>query len=125
MAAEVPDRDPVVSNSLALGLLIGALLLIITLGWALYDEFFGLRPWKTYQRAFVPRYTAVLKKRVPKQEVADRQVRNSAEFKAMEQKIREAEEVAAPRVKQIDDQATLIDRRLAAVTLKYTDAHAY
>ncbi len=125
MAPENPDRDPVVNDSLALWLLLGALLLIGSLGWALYDEFFGLRPWKSYQRAFVPRYIAFLNKQIPKQEAAERQIRNSAEFQAMEQQIREAERAVGPQVKQIDEQATLVDQRLAAITLKYTDAHAY
>jgi len=125
MAPETPDRDPVVTGSLALWLLIGALLLIVTLGWALYDEFFGLRPWKTYQRAFVPRYSSFLRRQLRKQEGVEKQIRSSAEFQALEQQIKEAERAAAPQVKRIDEQAALIDERLAAVTLKYTDARAY
>src|SRR6516162_3462992 len=125
MAPETPDRDPVMTGSRALWLLIGALLLIVTLGWALHDEFFGLRPWKTYQRAFVPRYSAFLRRQLRKQEGVEKQIRSSAEFQALEQQIKEAERAAAPQVKRIDEQAALIDERLAAVTLKYTDARAY
>src|SRR5271167_2954437 len=125
MAAETPDRDPVVTDSLALWLLVGALLLIVTLGWALYDEFFGLRPWKAYQRAFVPRYSSFLRRQLHKQEGVERQIRGSAEFQALEQQIKEAERAAAPQVKQINDQAALIDERLAFATVKYTDARAY
>src|SRR6516162_5815750 len=125
MAPETPDRDPVMTGSRALWLLIGALLLIVTLGWALHDEFFGLRPWKTYQRAFVPRYSAFLRRQLRKQEGVEKQIRSSAEFQALEQQIKEAERAAAPQVKRIDEQAAIIDERLAAVTLKYTDARAY
>ncbi len=119
-----PDHDPVVSQSLASFLLIGALLLIVSLGWALYDEFFGLRPWKTYEREFVQRYSAFLKTRIPKQAAAEKEIRNSAEFQALEQKLKDLEKSVGPQVQQIDHQSALIDERLAVITLKYTDAHA-
>ena len=37
-----------------------ALLLTISIAWALYDEAFGQRPWKGMQREFVSRYTKYL-----------------------------------------------------------------
>ncbi|MFN2597289.1 MAG: hypothetical protein ABR563_08905, partial [Pyrinomonadaceae bacterium] len=49
---EAPAADPIVSRSTSGVLLICALLLMASLGWALYDEVYGLRPWKGYQREF-------------------------------------------------------------------------
>ena len=70
--SEIPDRDPVVFASLSSYLLVASLLLVLSLVWALYDEFFGLRPWKDYQREFKSRYIAFLEKRIPEQEAAEK-----------------------------------------------------
>lgn len=121
---ETPEKDPVVSQSLAGYVLIAALLLIVTLGWALYDEFFGLRPWKTYQRRFVSLYTRYLQKQIPKQRAGEKEIRESAEFQAREQKLKALEDSVAPQVKAIDDRAALVEQRLAAVTVEYTDRRA-
>ena len=69
-----PDKDPVVSQSLAVYLLIVSVLLLITLWWSLYDEFFGLRPWKEHQRAFVQRYGAFLRKQIPIQRAKEKTI---------------------------------------------------
>ena len=49
--------------------MISSVLLMLTLVWALYNEFFGLRPWKSYQREFARRYHSFLLKQIPKQQV--------------------------------------------------------
>ena len=41
-------------------MLASALLLTLSIAWALYDEAFGLRPWKGMQREFVHRYSRYL-----------------------------------------------------------------
>src|SRR6266704_2585275 len=112
MPPDTPDPDPVTSQSLSRLLLVSALLLVAALGWALYDEFFGLRPWKNYQTDFVRRYTAFLRKQKPKQEAAEKAIKASPEYQA-------------PQQQQLDEQAALVDERLAVITLKYTDAHAH
>ena len=48
--AEQPD--PITSSSLSFPYLIASLLLMASLGWALYDEYFATRPWKDYQHRF-------------------------------------------------------------------------
>jgi len=118
------DRDPVTSQSLSKLLLVSALLLIITLGWALYDEFYGLRPWKEYQRNFVVKYTAFLKKQKPKQEAAEKAIRTSAEYQALQQQLDKLQGSLQSQLQQFDVQAALVDERLAVITAKYTDAHA-
>jgi len=49
---EVPSNDPILSRSLSGAILISSFLLVLSLAWALYDEMFGLRPWRSYQRRF-------------------------------------------------------------------------
>ncbi len=86
-----PDKDPVVSQSLAVYLLIASVLLLVTLVWSLYDEFFGLRPWKAYQRAFVQRYSAFLRKQAPVQRAKEKAIENSPDFLALKQKLEDLE----------------------------------
>jgi cytochrome c1 len=120
-----PDKDPVVSQSLAVYLLIASVLLLLTLVWSLYDEFFGLRPWKAYQRAFVQRYGAFLKKQVPVQRTKEKTIENSPDFLALKQKLEDLEEQTAPKVKDLDAQAALVEARTTALLNMLTTARAY
>jgi hypothetical protein len=54
---ELPANDPIASSSTSGWMLVSALLMTISIAWALYDEAFGQRPWKGMQQEFVSRYT--------------------------------------------------------------------
>src|SRR2546421_5578502 len=125
MPPDTPDPDPVTSQSLSRLLLVSALLLVAALGWALYDEFFGLRPWKNYQTDFVRRYTAFLRKQKPKQEAAEKAIKASPEYQVLQEQLDSLQKSVQPQLQQLDEQAALVDERLAVITLKYTDAHAH
>ena len=120
-----PDKDPVVSQSLAVYLLLASVLLLVTLVWSLYDEFFGLRPWKAYQRAFVQRYSAFLRKQLPVQRAKEKTTENSPDFLALKQKLEDLEKETAPKVKDLDAQAARVEARTAAVLNMLTTARAY
>ena len=122
---DAPDKDPVVSQSLAVYLLIASVLLVITLVWSLYDEFFGLRPWKAYQRAFVQRYGAFLKKQAPIQRAKEKAIENSPEFLGLKQKLADLEKETAPKVKALDAQSALVEARTSALLNMLTTARAY
>ena len=57
---DLPANDPIVSHSTSGWMLFSALLLTVSIAWALYDEAFGQRPWKGMQREFVSRYSHYL-----------------------------------------------------------------
>ncbi len=57
----IPDDDPIVSKSLAPHYVIAVLVLMATLFWALWDEDFGQRPWKNFQKEWKDRYSTFLK----------------------------------------------------------------
>ncbi|HTL52394.1 MAG TPA: hypothetical protein VL860_07470 [Planctomycetota bacterium] len=48
--------DPVLTHSLSVPLALAALLLMASTLWAMYDEFFGKRPWADYQKEYVTIY---------------------------------------------------------------------
>ena len=120
-----PDKDPVISQSLAVYLLISSVLLLLTLWWSLYDEFFGLRPWKDYQRAFVQRYGAFLRKQTPLQRAKEKAIENSPDYLALKQKLEAMEKETAPKVTELDAKSAQVDARTAAVLNLLTTARAY
>jgi mono/diheme cytochrome c family protein len=112
----VPDNpghdDPIVRQSLSAPLLIASLLLMLSLGWALYDEFVGLRPWKAYQEDFIRIYGAYLEKATATQTEQEKALRDSSAFQRLEQATKEAEDAVAPQVGEIDKEIDIIDRRI-------------
>jgi hypothetical protein len=60
MSDQEQDKDPVVGSSLSKPLFIWSALLLLSLGWALYDEVYGIRPWKSYEARFAKLYTRYL-----------------------------------------------------------------
>ncbi len=122
---ETPENDPVESQSLAGFYLLAAVLLIVSFGWSLYDEFFGLRPWKSYQRRFATLYARYLEKQIPRQRAAEKAIRESAGFKALEEKLTELEKEVGTESQRIDREVALMNQRLSLVTATYTDARAY
>jgi mono/diheme cytochrome c family protein len=110
------ENDPVVTQSLSLPLLIATILLTLSLVWAVYDEIYGLRPWKDYQNRFVQRYSQFLKKLKPQQASLEKAVRQSEEFRKLEDALHDSEKAIASRNGEIDNEIRQIDRQLAALT---------
>jgi cytochrome c551/c552 len=116
--------DPIAGKSMSGIMLVSALLMILSLFWAIYDEAFSQRPWKGMQREFVDLYSAHLKKLKPQQAAGEKKVRASSGFQELERKVKAAEDQAIPRLKQIDHDVVLIDHQLAAITTPFQDARA-
>jgi cytochrome c551/c552 len=103
-----PPKDPISSRSLSFALLIAAVLMMLTLMWALYDEDYAMRPWKGYQKQFVTLYRDFLNKAIPEASQREQEVRQSAEFQKMEQDLQTAQEAVASQVADIDKEVTQI-----------------
>ncbi len=113
----IAENDPVFTQSLSLPLLVISLLLVFSLVWAVYEEIYGLRPWKSYQQRFVKLYTQFLLKTKPKQASAEKAIRRSEEFRHLEEQLLTAEKTIAPRLSQIDRELNAeITSGLAAIT---------
>jgi cytochrome c551/c552 len=121
---EGPAEDPVTSKSYSFALLISSFLLILSLAWALYDELFALRPWLGHQTRFAAAYGKYVTAEIPKQREAEQRVRDSAEYKALEEKLKAAAAAAESNVRRIDEESNFVDRRLAALTDPYQTARA-
>jgi len=113
---DVPAHDPIVSRSTSGIMLVCALLLTVSLGWALYDEALGQRPWKGIQKQFVSRYTRYLKKIKPDAGKSEKEVKDSAEYQELEAEAQGALERVKPDIAEIDQKVTQVQQQLDAVT---------
>jgi len=122
---DTPDKDPVVTGSLAALLLVASVLLLLTLGWALYGEFFGLRPWKSYQSEFARRYHSFLLRQIPKQKAVEQAVLQSAGYQQLDQQVKNLESQVSARSEALDKQIAVLDARFSTLTEPFTTARAY
>ena len=108
------EKDPVVHSSLSKPLFISSALLVICLGWALYDEVYGTRPWKGYEARFAKVYTHFLRSTKPGEATLENQIKASAEYQKLDRERKAAEDAVAPQIAEIDQRVqVLVPRSLA------------
>jgi len=103
-----PDQDPVVNSSLSKPLYISAALLVLSTVWALYDEAYAMRPWKSHQRRFVAAYIAFLKTITPAEAAGELKIKASGDYKAMEKEL-------ASLHARIDPKASVMEREVNSI----------
>jgi len=114
--ADLPAADPIASKSTSGWMLVSALLLTISIAWALYDEAFGQRPWKGMQREFVARYTRYLDSIKNDAGKSETEIKESPEYQQLEADEKAAREAVQPEIQQIDTQVASAQRKLDAIT---------
>lgn len=97
-------------------MLVCALLMTISIAWALYDEAFGQRPWKSMQREFVSRYTRYLDSIKAKAGRSETEIKESPEYQALDSEATAARQAIEEQDKEYDRQVKLIQRKLDAIT---------
>ena len=103
--SERPERDPVVHSSLSRPLVIWSALLVVVLAWALYDETYGIRPWKGYEARFRKLYAGYLANAGLGEAEYERRLKASPEYHRLDAEMQAAEKAARP-------EASAIDRRI-------------
>jgi len=121
----IPENDPVVSKSLAPHYLISMVLLMATFFWAMWDEDFGQRPWKTFQHEWKDRYSTFLKNARSQSGDAQKEVENSPDYQKLKQDFEAASQNAAPRIKEINEKLHDLSANILAVQNVFTDRRAY
>jgi cytochrome c551/c552 len=114
--ADLPANDPIVSRSTSGWMLVSALLMTISIAWALYDEAFGQRPWKGMQKEFVSRYTRYLDRIKANAGKSETDIKESPEYQKLDEDEKAARAEVDPQIKQIDAEVAVIQRKLDAVT---------
>src|SRR5229473_2843880 len=111
-----PQRDPIVSRSTSAILLICTVLLIISAGWALYDEGFGQRPWRGMQQQFVKRYTAYLKSIRKDAGKSEAEVKGTPEYQQLDEQAKASLEKVKSDIAEKDKRVAQVQANLDAVT---------
>ncbi|MDT5270591.1 MAG: hypothetical protein QOH49_2777 [Acidobacteriota bacterium] len=119
--ADAPAPDPIASRSTSAIMLVSALLLTGVLVWSLYDEVYGMRPWKSYQQSFVKRYDRYLKRLQKRGFKSEEEVRKSAEYQRLDAEAKTARAQAAPKLAEIDKRVAAIDEQLGAISDNFQD----
>ena len=118
---DAPAADPITSRSTSAVMLISALLLTGVLVWSLYDEVYGMRPWKSYQQSFVKRYDRYLNRLQKRGFKSEEEVRKSAEYQRLDAEARAAREQVKPRQAGIDKKVAFIDEQLNNISEQFQD----
>src|SRR5215471_21137866 len=121
---QAPPKDPIADRSMSALLMVFSIFLIVTLIWALYDEVYGQRPWKAYQKDFVQAYSRYLEKIKPNQKEQEQAIRDSDDYRKLDDSAKSADDEAAPRLKEIAARTAVIDTQLADISPKFQDLRA-
>ena len=94
MSDQEQDKDPVVTSSLSTHLFIWSALLLLSLGWALWDEVYGIRPWKSYEARFAKVYTKYLRSVRPRESGFEKQIKAQPEYQKLDRDMQAAEKLS-------------------------------
>ena len=92
---ELPPDDPVTTRPMAGLVLISVFLLMLTVSWSLYDEFYGLRPWRSYQAEFSKVYSSYLEKQYQKRKADEQKFYATPEYQKLFADVKAAHDAAA------------------------------
>src|SRR6202140_1302342 len=101
------------------------LILTASLFWALWDEAFGQRPWKAYQREWKDRYSTFLKTARSASAQSEKDVEGNSDYQKLKQDYEQASQQAAARTKEINDELRALSAKILAVQNVFTDRRAY
>jgi cytochrome c2 len=113
---ELPAEDPIASRSSSGWMLVSALLMTISIAWALYDEAFGQRPWKGMQQEFVARYGRYLDNIKANAGKSESEIKEGPEYTQLDDELKAVEAQAKPEIDQIAGEVRNVQRKLDAVT---------
>jgi Cytochrome c len=121
----IPDDDPIVNKSLAPHYVVAVIILMATLFWALWDEDFGQRPWKSFQQEWKERYTAFLSNARSQSTSSQKDVETTPGYQAVKLAYDQANQKAAARTKEINEKLRELSGEILAVQNVFTDRRAY
>ncbi|MBZ5728105.1 MAG: cytochrome c [Acidobacteriia bacterium] len=104
MSDQDQDKDPVVHSSLSKPLYFWSALLVLSMVWGLYDEMYGIRPWKSYEARFQKLYARYLANAKVDEVTFEKQIRSAPEYRRLDGATQAAEKAAMPAASAIDKQ---------------------
>src|SRR5580693_1294715 len=104
---------------------VSMVLLMATLFWALWDEAYGQRPWKTFQNEWKHRYSAFLAKAEPASDKSVKSVETDPEYLQLEQAYKQVDAATKSQRDDLQKQITSLSAQILAVQNVFTDKRAY
>src|ERR1700674_6141391 len=95
--------------------LISVFLLMLTVAWSLYDEFYGLRPWRSYQGEFSKVYSSYLEKQYQQRKADEQKFYSTPQYVKMLADVKSATDAARAMDQQISQQVDQLDRQPTAI----------
>src|ERR1700691_3408043 len=93
--------------------LISVFLLMLTVAWSLYDEFYGLRPWRGYQNEFSKVYSKYLDDQYQSRKAPEQKFYATPEYQKLLADVSAATAAARTTDQQISQQVDLLVRQRA------------
>src|SRR3990172_11301333 len=103
-------------------LLVSMVLLLVTVAWSLWDEFYGLRPWRGYKSTFRGAYSAYLEEQITARRAAEQSYQATPDYQRLSQAVQTVAAAALPADRQAQAEIDLLDRQRAAMTPAFQDA---
>src|SRR5262249_12661979 len=119
------DKDPVVTKSYSKSLFIWSVLLVLSLVWGLYDEMYGIRPWKSYEAKFEKVYGKYLATARLGAVEAERQIKASPEYKKLDADYQAAIKAATPAAAEIDRKVNDLVPKILALNDPFQEVRSH
>src|SRR5271169_1614740 len=94
---------------------VAMVILTVSLFWALWDEDFGQRPWKAFQREWKDRYSTFLKTARSTSAQSEKDVEGNSDYRKLKQDYEQANQQASPRMKEINEELRTLSAKILAV----------
>src|SRR5271165_1376919 len=125
MSANDQDKDPVVHSSLSRPLFIWSAVLVLSMVWGLYDEMYGIRPWKGYQARFEKLYSRYIRDLQTPEAQHEVQIKASPEYKQLDAAMRAAEQAALPEATKIKAQVDALTAQIQALNDPFQEVRSH
>src|SRR5208283_5447368 len=119
------EKDPVVHSSLSKPLFIWSAVLVLSMIWGLYDEVYGIRPWKGYQAKFEKLYSRYLDDLRTPEAQHEAQIKASPQYKQLDAAVRAAEAEAAPKAKENTDKVNDLIPKIQALNDPFQEVRSH
>src|SRR5580692_5265807 len=119
------EKDPVVHSSLSKPLFIWSAVLVLSMIWGLYDEVYGIRPWKGYQARFEKLYSRYLDDLRTPEAQREAQIKASPQYKQLDAAVAAAAAEAAPAAKAIHDQVDALVPKIQALNDPFQEVRGH
>ncbi|HUI53785.1 MAG TPA: c-type cytochrome [Bryobacteraceae bacterium] len=117
--------DPVIHSSLSRPLYLWSAVLVLSLGWGLYDEMYGIRPWKGYEARFEKLYSRYLTELRTPESQREQTIKASPEYRRLDSGLQAAEKAAMPEATAIDQQVNELVPKILALNDPFQEVRSH